>query len=151
MAMTRKLAGRLISSSSSTKTWSSPPQLYRVPETLSAVPLESVVVVMALSSGEGVGLEPLLERPGVEVPGREPAFRQQGAEQRHGRLDALDRELAQDPPGAPQRLVPVGTPDDHLGQQRVVERCDLTTGLQPGVDAHPGTGRQVDGADRTGT
>ena len=50
-----------------------------------------------------------------------------------------------------ERAVAVAAPDDHLAEQRVVERRDLAARLHPGVDADPRPGGQHHAVERPGT
>src|SRR6185295_3555943 len=66
------------------------------------------------------------------------------------RRDALDDELVQRPHGAGERRGPVVVPDDHLRDQRVVERRDRRSVLDGRVDADARPERGPEARDETG-
>ncbi len=68
--------------------------------------------------------------------------------ERDQRLEPADLVLAERPQHPGGRLLPVGVPDDQLGDHRVVHRRDLRARTDARVDAHTGPGRLAVGADR---
>jgi hypothetical protein len=67
----------------------------------------------------------------------------QRVEQRHGRIDPVDDQLAQGAVQARQRLGPVAAMDDQLADQAVVIGRDRIAVIERGIHAHAQTAGRV--------